>query len=223
VARAAVPAEFGKVSQTNEALFQHAVTNVLQSEGGYVNHPADPGGATNLGVTQRTFDGWRDSKGRPREDVRLLTRDEAVEIYRERYWNPLPQGLADDLRYMAFDSAVNHGLSRATGWLGTHTSLTPYTANRLRFYASLSTWPDFGRGWTRRVAHVQEGITEWLAQSAPSGERRAVEVTVLHDFTLSDAARLLVARARGERSVVFGPSAVTATVRKLDVRRLLSP
>ena len=45
---------------------------VLRWEGGYVNHPADPGGATNKGVTQKVYDSWRKRQGLATRDVRQL-------------------------------------------------------------------------------------------------------------------------------------------------------
>ena len=93
--------------------FDHALHHVLKFEGGYVNHPLDPGGATNLGITRATlarFRGRRVSKS----DVRALTLEEAGQIYRAQYWDAchcsnLPPGL--DLA--VFDCAVNQGVRRA--------------------------------------------------------------------------------------------------------------
>lgn len=89
--------------------FAACLSETLAHEGGYVDHPKDPGGATNMGITQAALSDWRD---RPvsRFEVRTLTRVEADAIYRARYWNAvrgddLPPGL--DL--VAFDGAVNSG------------------------------------------------------------------------------------------------------------------
>jgi lysozyme family protein len=217
----------------SDALFLRAVTNVLVSEGGRVDHPADPGGRTNLGVTQKTFDAWRDTRSLPREDVWSITRDEAVEIYRERYWHPLPAGLADDVRFMAFDAAVNHGLGRALAWLKEHDTLEAFLAHRLRFYTSLTeTWPHFGRGWMRRVAHVLDGIaalelsTEPAALPAESVPVAPVrlgdfETLVMHDASFEDVLALVDAKLAGERSIALGAAVASVTGpghRKLDVR-----
>lgn len=91
---------------------------VLRWEGGYVNHPNDPGGATNKGVTQRTYDAWRLRAGKPRADVRTITDDEVHAIYAVDYWlaarcDTLPAPL--DL--VAFDTAVNMGVGRAVRFL----------------------------------------------------------------------------------------------------------
>gem|GEM_PF-6374819 len=80
-----------------KANFSACLAHVLASEGGYVDHTKDPGGATNMGITLATLQEWR---GRPiaKTDVRDLTRDEAAAIYRAKYWNKvkgddLPAGL----------------------------------------------------------------------------------------------------------------------------------
>ena len=68
------------------AAFTTQIQNwILASEGGYVDHPSDPGGATNMGITHRTLAAWR---GKPvtKQDVRNLTRVEALEIYKAQYW-----------------------------------------------------------------------------------------------------------------------------------------
>jgi lysozyme family protein len=210
-----------------DPLFRAAVTNVLISEGGLSDHPNDPGGLTNMGISIRAF---------PHlgvDGIRHLTREKAIAIYHDHYWRRIPDTLPDDLRWMAFDSAVNHGVSRALGWLGLTTNLAQYTATRLRFYASLSTWESFGKGWTRRVAHVLEGISAWEASLAPiphvpraaepalAGPVRIgeFEVTVMHDFGPQPLLRMVDACLAGERTVVLGESVASVTgTRKLDVR-----
>ena len=87
---------------------------VRQHEGGYVNHPKDPGGATKWGVTQRTYTAWRRQKGVPRADIRLIREAEAEEIYREQYWQAISgDALPIGIDYALFDFAVNSGVSRA--------------------------------------------------------------------------------------------------------------
>ena len=91
---------------------------VLRAEGGYVNDPLDHGGATNQGITQRTFDDWQESNGLPLQSVRLISAEEVAAIYRNHYWRRI---LGDDLPpridLMVFDTAVQHGVSRAAKWL----------------------------------------------------------------------------------------------------------
>jgi lysozyme family protein len=159
--------------------FPHALAFILRQEGGFVHHPADPGGATQFGITRRTL---ALSRGRPVsvDDVRALTREEAGYIYRSLYWNAvradeLPAGI--DL--VVFDIAVNSGPGRAVrllqaaldvdvdGILGPVTMSTARAAEpsetirgltrlRLAFLARLSGWPVFGRGWRRRALAVEQ-------------------------------------------------------------------
>ena len=89
--------------------FQTLVEGVLRREGGFVNNPNDRGGKTNFGIS---------SRANPDIDVANLTREQAIRIYRERYWDPLrADQLPEDVRELAFDTAVHHGVGRARQWL----------------------------------------------------------------------------------------------------------
>lgn len=161
--------------------FATCVAEVLRHEGGYVDHPRDPGGCTNRGITRRALEGWRREPITCAE-VRALSDDEARAIYRAHYWNAvrgdaLPAGL--DLP--VFDAAVNSGRRRGVLWLqqalggiavdgviGPQTLRAARQVNdraavigqvcdlRLAFLRKLDTWPDFGRGWQRRVRAVRQ-------------------------------------------------------------------
>lgn len=98
--------------------FAAALPFILRWEGGYVNHPADHGGATNKGVTQRVYDDWRARQGRPARDVKLLEETELQAIYESGYWIP-PRCdlLSDPLDLVHFDTAVNAGPKRAVRFL----------------------------------------------------------------------------------------------------------
>jgi lysozyme family protein len=98
--------------------FPKAEDTIRVYEGGYSNHPRDPGGATNKGITQRVYDGYRRRRGLPLQSVRDISDAEVSAIYRAQYWDAikgdeLPAGL--DL--VMFDSAVNSGTGQATKWL----------------------------------------------------------------------------------------------------------
>lgn len=174
---------------TQSSSFDTAVALVLQHEGGFVNHPRDPGGATNFGITRETLSRVR---GRPAsvEDVRRLTREEAASIYRSLYWkavraDELPLGL--DLA--VFDLAVNSGPRRAVtmlqdvlgvkadGLIGPVTikaatradpaeTVRRLTRARLGFLFRLATWPVFGRGWRRRVLAVEQEALQLAVSSS---------------------------------------------------------
>ncbi|MFG1247601.1 glycoside hydrolase family 108 protein [Xanthobacter flavus] len=161
--------------------FTPALAAVLVHEGGYSNHPSDPGGPTMKGVIKRVYDDYRRSKGLPARDVREITDAELQEIYKRRYWD-LVRGdrLPAGLDYVVFDGAVNSGPAQATKWLQRALGLPadgvlgPSTlaavdaiqdvdaivadvqARRLAMLKSLRTWSVFGNGWGRRVAEVRE-------------------------------------------------------------------
>lgn len=103
---------------------------VLAHEGGYVNHPADPGGPTNKGVTQRIYDAYRTTKNLKPRSVKSITAAEVKDIYRTRYWSlagcdELPAGLD----YCVFDYAVNSGVSKAVKDL--QRAINSFAGNRI--------------------------------------------------------------------------------------------
>lgn len=98
-------------------MFDTALDLILHFEGGYVNDPDDPGGATNFGVIQRTYDAYRKSHGLPPQSVKLIKHDEVANIYKQNYW---VDGSCDKLElidpYVAlvhFDGCVNTGIGQA--------------------------------------------------------------------------------------------------------------
>jgi len=98
--------------------FEKALSHVLRFEGGYSDHPHDPGGATNFGITQATYDAWRSSQGLMLVPVKDITRQEVETIYRERYWQPARcDELPASLRLLHFDAAVNCGVANAIKFL----------------------------------------------------------------------------------------------------------
>ena len=128
--------------------FDRVMSFILQEEGGLVNNPADPGGITKYGISKRAY---------PTLDIANITVDDAKVIYRNNYWNPL--GL-DDQKYgpalVLMDCAVNQGVKRAMQIKDkVSTSSMPFVvafqAERALHYASLTTFPAFGRGWMRRL------------------------------------------------------------------------
>lgn len=164
----------------------HQTTDwILVHEGGYVNHPDDPGGATNMGVIQRTYDGWRRRKGLPLQSVRNITKEEVVAIYKDQYWDKIwGDHLPNGLDYTLYDFAINSGPSRAVkflqrqlgvkedGVMGNVTLGAVLAKNdieqliidinfaRWAWLKRLRHWKTFGRGWTRRVMGEQEGVQE---------------------------------------------------------------
>ena len=157
-----------------EANFTPSVTYSFTEEGGFVDNPNDPGGATNLGITLATLDDWENA-GLPVSAIRSLQRPLAEQIYHKNYWlkmscDKLPSGV--DL--MVFDSGINIGPGRAVeqlqdalmvdvdGDIGPQTlaAAAKMSAHELiadmalieqHYYRSLSRFPIFGKGWLARV------------------------------------------------------------------------
>jgi lysozyme family protein len=136
--------------------FPNCLAFTLKYEGGFVNDPRDPGGATSLGVTIATLS-HELGRAATIADVRGLTEKSVEPIYRKKYWQTihadcLPKGV--DL--MAFDIAVNMGVGRALPWIRQTSHLSPLARidalNSLRcgFWKGLRTWRVFGKGWMAR-------------------------------------------------------------------------
>jgi len=166
--------------------FELSLKKVIEHEGGYVNHPADPGGMTNLGVTKRVWEEW---VGHPvdEKEMRALTVEQVAPLYKRKYWDAIHgDRLPAGLDYCLFDTAINSGVGRASkfiqemvgvaadGAIGNKTLLAigqfkdvkmlvdEYCDKRLDFLQKLKTWPVFGKGWGRRVADVKESATRMI-------------------------------------------------------------
>lgn len=124
--------------------FEAAVNDVLGEEGGYVNSVTDPGGETQWGISKRAF---------PNVDIKNLSRDDAKTLYRIHYWEPLAQfNLSGLYKKVAFEAAINQGLSRVKPWLvAAEGQLDWFMAERALAYAALPTFSTFGKGWLRRL------------------------------------------------------------------------
>lgn len=158
--------------------FTDALAAVLQHEGGFVNHPKDPGGMTNLGVTKRVWEEWVGHEV-DEKIMRALTPETVTPMYKAKYWDRIKgDDLPTGVDYIVFDSAINSGPGRAAKWLQQTVGAVPdgaigagtlakvaampaedivekYQQIRLEFLQSLPTWDTFGRGWGRRVQEVQ--------------------------------------------------------------------
>ena len=155
--------------------FLTAFDKLLEHEGDYSDHAADPGGKTRYGVTEAVA-----REAGYRGDMRELPLDLAQRIYKERYWDAVQaESLPADVRYIVFDGAVNSGVAQSAKWLqracgvkddgviGPQTiraanALSPdglkrkILAQRLRFMAKLPNWPAFSRGWANRICDLLE-------------------------------------------------------------------
>jgi len=158
--------------------YPQALRQVLKYEGGYVDHPKDPGGPTNKGVTQAVYDAWQKKNGLPTQSVRNISDAAVAAIYKQQYWDAISgDDLPSGVDFAVFDYAVNSGVSRAAktlqgivgvtqdGQIGpatiqatkTYIAMT-VTNKRLAFMQSLSIWSTFGRGWSARIADVKNQI-----------------------------------------------------------------
>lgn len=172
--------------------FATALKNVLVHEGGYVNHPKDPGGATNQGVTQAVYDSYRKSLGKATQSVKNLQPAERDAIYRRRYWDVIKgDDLPDGVDYVVFDGGVNSGNIQSGKWLqralgdsykglidgqvGPETIravkaypnhdrlIANICEQRMKFLKALKTWSTFGKGWTARVSNVKKVGQQWAS------------------------------------------------------------
>ena len=101
-----------------DKLFKRALSFILRWEGGYVNNPSDKGGATNMGITQYTYNSWLKSLGLASRDVRHITRSEVEQIYYKNYWRKAGcHNMSPKFALLAFDTAVNMGLARVNQFL----------------------------------------------------------------------------------------------------------
>jgi len=179
-----------------KANFQTALRHVLEFEGGYVDHPNDPGGATNMGVTRATLANYR-GRSVSKAEVRALDRDTARDIYRKLYWDALRcDEMPGGIDLALFDCGVNQGTGRAARLLqtalkvrvdgiigpvtmravrsaGPSALLTEFMAQRMRAYGRLSQlFRTFGLGWSRRLM-AAHGTARSLLADAAEGVRPA--------------------------------------------------
>ena len=163
--------------------FDECLKMLLHHEGGYVNHPKDPGGETNLGVTKRVYEKWGGTK-----DMKDLTVEDVAPIYKKNYWDRCKcDDLESGVDWVVFDWAVNSGTGRSAkaiqnicgasqdGAIGPKTLAligkqnTQYVEEefgkiRQDFYESLKTFDTFGKGWTRRNKETTAKALEMIQE-----------------------------------------------------------
>ena len=166
------------------SLFPKILTETLHHEGGWADHPKDPGGATMKGVTLQTYSEFL---GRPatKDELRKIPDDHLLAIYRKGYWDKVKgdelSAISPGLAACVFDFAVNSGPGRAAkalqglcgavtdgaigantlkqvkAWvemLGPQKAVDAYQAYRQHYLESLDTFATFGKGWTRRITEM---------------------------------------------------------------------
>ncbi|MEJ0093415.1 MAG: glycosyl hydrolase 108 family protein [Methylocella sp.] len=167
------------------ANFSPCLAFELRREGGKVDDPRDPGGRTDEGITQRTYNAWRKARRLPLRSVYLMAPSERDAIYRREYWDAIG---GDDLRagedLVVLDYAVNSGPAKALSeWRAAGGAkadvdavIRALCARRLTFLHRLSNWTRFGKGWDARVAACQALALQMAAkQRQLDSVARAVE------------------------------------------------
>jgi lysozyme family protein len=169
--------------------FARALKLVLKEEGGFSDHPKDPGGATMKGVTLATFRRHVNSKATV-DDLKHISDADLARVYKRQYWDAVKaDDLPDGLDYATFDYAVNSGPGRAAkalqkvlnvaqdGKIGPATigaaqstfkagAIMALCSGRMEFLRGLKTWGTFGKGWSSRVSRVQAAALDMAAHAA---------------------------------------------------------
>lgn len=178
------------------------LAEILKHEGGYADHPSDPGGATNMGITHKTLARWRGIDpwwDLPKTEIRALARSEASAIYKALYWERCKAGsLPPGVDLAVFDYAVNSGPDRAVrvlqslvgvvqdGFVGPVTLaavqkrdaralIEALCDQRMGFLQRLAAWATFGRGWTSRVTDICATALAAVALQPPSQTEKDIE------------------------------------------------
>lgn len=141
--------------------FLKALVFTLKWEGGYSNHPNDSGGATNKGITQRTYNQYRKAKKLPIQSVRKLTDNEMNYIYYTSYYLPSTAfQLKPKLAVVVFDTAVHSGVGRAKDLLNHTTEANKYIDLREDFLRRISRGKNkvFLKGWINRMNDLRKYI-----------------------------------------------------------------
>ena len=185
--------------------FKKCLEIILHHEGGYVNHPKDPGGETNLGVTKRVYEEWGGAK-----DMKDLTVEDVAPIYKKGYWDKMKgDDLPSGLDLCVFDFGVNAGPGRsakylqtmigtvADGGIGPNTlkavanyveevgleqAVENFQEARQGYYEKLSTFDTFGKGWTRRVTETTELAKSFIWVDKSLNDERIAEINAERDY-----------------------------------------
>jgi lysozyme family protein len=210
--------------------YDEALRRLLAHEGGYTNHPSDPGGPTNFGITIYDYQKYV-KPGATAADVRAMKLAEAKSIYRAKYWDSqrctdLPAGVDDSI----FDYGVNSGIGRSGKVLRRVCGLPASSSivndqvlvavakrdpaaliaaindERLLFLKGLKTWSVFGTGWARRVKEVK-AFSLYLHETAAAlpVERTRMQPLITPAESDTDAAKGMVpAPAALKKLIVAG-------------------
>ena len=163
--------------------YDHCLGLILHHEGGYVNHPKDPGGETNKGITKRVYEDWCIEQDLFQKEMKDLRISDVAPIYRQNYWDRLKaDALPHGVDLCVFDMGVNAGTGRGARFLqkcvgavsdgaigpntlrqvdefvamrGEEDLIVEYSERRRNYYKRLKTFSTFGKGWLRRVDETE--------------------------------------------------------------------
>ena len=163
--------------------YDHCLGLILHHEGGYVNHPKDPGGETNKGITKRVYENWCIEQDLFQKEMKDLKISDVAPIYKNNYWDRVKaEALPHGVDLCVFDFSVNAGTGRGAKYLqtivgavsdgaigpntlrqvdefvalrGEEDLVVAYSDARRRYYKKLRTFDTFGRGWLRRVDETE--------------------------------------------------------------------
>ena len=228
--------------------YELAYSLIREKEGGYANRPKkhDPGGETNYGVTQKTYNAYRKVAGLPRQSVKLISQDEVAEIYRRDYANPVRFGaLPAGVDYFVFDTAIHSGPVRAAkllqravgaeedGFIGAKTLaavdamppmqlLLKLRDVRMSYLKSLDNWRYNAKGWTNRLAFVVDHAKAMIAGEAiqPADYAQCSGEGCAKAWGEQSFAASVKESKRSQAAVLGGAGvAATAVVEVMDVAR----
>lgn len=135
--------------------FEKALSFCLKWEGGYTNDPDDPGGETNFGINKRDHQ---------QEDIKNMTRQRAAEIYLAQYWKPVgADEMASPEDVVAFDAAVNCGVTRSRRWMKTNNWRNAIALRKMYYQDLAAAKPrlaKFLKGWLNRVRDLEKLCAE---------------------------------------------------------------
>lgn len=173
-------------------LFAPCLAFTLAQEGGYVDDPNDPGGATNMGITLATLRHWDHDPALGPSDVQAMTDSTAAAIYGALYWNAMRGGsLPAGVDLSAFDFGVNAGTRRSAellqealglegeavdGCIGPATLQAATKADpaqviaglaerQAAYYRGLAEFDRYGRGWLDRTERRKQAALAMLGNS----------------------------------------------------------
>ena len=177
----------------SETRFEICLAEVLRHEGGYADHPSDPGGATNMGITHKTLARWRKVSPwwkLPKEAVKALGRSEAARIYRASYWDVIKAGsLPPGLDLAVFDFAVNSGPARAIRTLQAEVSakadgqIGPLTLEAVRVRVAR----DGAATLINALCNRRQNFLSGLANFAIFGKGWSIRVTAIRKAAVTAA------------------------------------